>query len=127
MHPLEPCVYYWESWKNGQRVLHGALGTHVDDGICGGDAWFHSRLELLRQNLPFGSYQQRKFVFTGIQLEQLPDFSIKANQMDYVGAIPPLEIGKHGRSQPQEPISEKEMSSLRGLIGSLQYATTNTT
>ena len=82
---------------------------------------------LSSQNLPFGSYKQRKFVFAGMQLEQLPDFSIKANQMDYVGASPPLEIGKHGRSQPQEPISEKEMSSLRSLIGSLQYATTNTT
>ena len=81
---------------------------------------------LSSQNLPFGSYKQRKFVFAGMQLEQLPDFSIKAYQMDYVRAIPPLEIGKHRRSQPQEPISEKEMSSLRSLIGSLQYATTNT-
>ena len=42
VHPLEPCVYYLESWKNGHRTLHGVLGTHVDDGICGGDNWFHS-------------------------------------------------------------------------------------
>ena len=126
MHPLEPCVYYLESWKNGQRILHGARGTHVDDGICGGDSWFHSRLELLRQKLPFGSYKQRKFVFTGIQLEQLPDFSIRANQTEYIKAIPHLEIGKHRRNLLQDPISEKEMSNLRGLIGSLQYATTNT-
>ena len=33
-----PCVYYLESWKNGQTILHGARGTHVDDGICGGDS-----------------------------------------------------------------------------------------
>ena len=47
VHPLEPCVYYLESWNGDQRVLHGVLGTHVDDGICGGDSWFHSRIELL--------------------------------------------------------------------------------
>ena len=126
MHPLEPCVYYLETWKNGQRILHGVLGTHVDDGICGGDSWFHSRLDLLRQQLPFGSFKQRKFVFTGIHLEQLPDFSIRASQKDYVQAIPHIEIGKHRRSNPQEPITERELSNLRGLIGSLQYATTNT-
>ena len=126
MHPLEPCVYYLETWKNGQRILHGVLGTHVDDGICGGDSWFHSRLDLLRQQLPFGSFKQRKFVFTGIHLEQLPDFSIRASQKDYVQAIPHIEIGKHRRSNPQEPIAERELSNLRGLIGSLQYATTNT-
>jgi hypothetical protein len=83
MHPLEPCVYYLESWKNGQTILHGARGTHVDDGICGGDSWFHSRLDLLPQKLPFGSYKQRNFVLTGIQLEQLPDFSTRAHQAEY--------------------------------------------
>eukprot|EP00435_Cladocopium_sp_Y103_P004696 s6476_g1.t1 len=126
MHPLEPCVHYLESWKNGQRTLHGVLGTHVDDGICGGDEWFHSKLEVLRQSLPFGSFKQRKFVFTGIQLEQLPDFSIRANQRDYIRAILPIEVGKHRRNNLQETVTEKEMSNLRGLIGSLQYATTHT-
>ena len=126
MHPLEPCVYYLETWKNGLRTLHGVLGTHVDDGICGGDSWFHSRLDLLRQQLPFGSFEQRKFTFTGIQLEQLPDHSIRACQQDYVQAIPYIEVGKHRRNNLQEPITEKELSNLRGLIGSLQYATSNT-
>ena len=126
VHPLEPCVYYLESWNGDQRVLHGVLGTHVDDGICGGDSWFHSRIELLREHLPFGSYKQRKFVFTGIQLEQLPDFSIRANQGGYIHASPCIEIGKHRRNQIQEHITESEMTCLRGLIGSLQYATTHT-
>ena len=126
MHPLEPCVHYLESWKDGHRTLHGVLGTHVDDGICGGDEYFLSRIEKLRQSLPFGSFKQRKFVFTGIQLEQLPDHSIRANQRDYIRAIPSIEVGKHRRSHPQEAINDQELSNLRGLIGSLQYATTHT-
>ena len=126
MHPLEPCVHYLESWKVGHRTLHGVLGTRVDDGICGGDEYFLSRIEKLRQSLPFGSFTQPKFVFTGIQLEQLPDHSIRANQRDYIRAIPSIEVGKHRRSHPQEAINDQEWSNLRGLIGSLQYATTHT-
>ena len=34
----------------GNCVLHGLLGIHVDDGICGGDATFLSKIKHLRQN-----------------------------------------------------------------------------
>jgi hypothetical protein len=34
----------------GNFVLHGLLGIHVDDGICGGDATFLSKIKHLRQN-----------------------------------------------------------------------------
>ena len=57
-----------------------ALDTHVDDGICGGDSFFHKQLNRLKLVLPFGSFKQQRFTFTGIALEQLPDFSILASQ-----------------------------------------------
>lgn len=66
MRPFEPYVHYLESWKDGHRTLHGVLGAHVGDGICGGDEWFHFSIEMLRRKLPFRSFKQRKFVFTGI-------------------------------------------------------------
>ena len=125
-HPLEPCIFMLESYKAGQRTLHGIIGSHVDDGICGGDRYFYQQLELLKQSLPFGSFKQRKFVFTGIQLEQLPDCSILASQEDYVKSIPAIDIGKHRRQTPDAPVSEDELSKLRGVIGSLQYAVTHT-
>ena len=125
-HPLEPCIHYLESWKNGERILHGVLGTHVDDGVCGGDSWFHDRVEKLKKVLPFGSFKQRRFVFTGIQLEQLPDFSISASQKDFVLGIPAIDIGKHRREDPEAIANDGEISKLRGLIGSLQYAVTHT-
>jgi hypothetical protein len=125
-HPLEPCVFMLESFKAGQRTLHGIIGSHVDDGICGGDQYFYKQLELLKKSLPFGSFKQRKFVFTGIQLEQLPDYSIMASQEDYVKSIPAIDIGKHRRQTPDASVSEEELSKLRGVIGSLQYAVTHT-
>ena len=126
VHPLEPCLYFLESIRNGKRKIHGVLGTHVDDGLCGGDSWFHEQIHKLREKLPFGSFKTRKFTFTGIQLEQLPDFGIKATQGEYVKAIPAIDVGKSRREIPESPVSESEMTKLRGLIGSMQYAVSHT-
>ena len=65
-------------------------------------------------------------MFTGIQLDQHPDFSVSCSQADYVHNIPAIDIGKSRRNQPEASITEPELSKLRGLIGSLQYAVTNT-
>ena len=59
------------------------MGTHVGDGVGGGDSDFHKHLKELEKRLPFGSLKYGKIVFTGIQLEQLPDFSITASQKEY--------------------------------------------
>ena len=126
VHPLEPCVYYLESNQNGQRKIHGVLGTHVDDGLCGGDSWFHKQIGKLREKLPFGSFKTRKFTFTGIQLEQLPDSSIKATQGEYIKAISAIDVGKTRREVPEAPVTDSEMTRLRGLIGSMQYAVSHT-
>ena len=126
VHPLEPCVFLLVSHKGSKRILHGIIGTHVDDGICGGDSFFHEQLNRLKQVLPFGSFKQQRFTFTGIALEQLPDFSILASQEEYVRQIAAIDIGKNRRLSPDSPISESELSKLRGVIGSLQYAVSNT-
>eukprot|EP00435_Cladocopium_sp_Y103_P034646 s733_g9.t1 len=125
-HPLEPCVFQLETFQGNQRTLHGIIGTHVDDSICGGDQFFHEQLDKLKKVLPFGSFKQRKFVFTGIQLEQLPDFSIMASQEDYVRSIPAIDVGRSRRLTPDSAVSEAELNKLRGLIGSLQYAVSHT-
>ena len=125
-HPLEPCIYLLETNEGNNRKLHGVLGTHVDDGICGGDQFFHQQLERLKQVLPFGSFKQQKFVFTGIHLEQLPDFSIMASQEEYVKNIQAIDIGRTRRQTPESAVTETELNKLRGLIGSVQYAVTHT-
>ena len=125
-HPLEPCVFLLESSHGTHRKIHGILGTHVDDGVCGGDEFFHQQLDKLKMVLPFGSFKQRKFTFTGIVLEQLPDFSVSCSQEEYVRQIPAIDIGRSRRTHPDSPVSESELSKLRGLVGSLQYAVTHT-
>ena len=104
------------------------LGTHVDDGVCGGDSVFHSKIQELQTRLPLGSFKQRKFTFTGISLEQNPDFSISASHQEYIHGIVivPIEVGKHRRNLPEQDASETEKSALRALSGRVQYAVTHT-
>ena len=124
-HPLEPCMFILETGTGNSRKLHGIVGTHVDDGVGGGDEYFHKQLKALEQKLPFGSLKYRKFTFTGVQLEQHPDFSISASQQDYIHRILAIDVGKARRENPQSPATESEKSRLRGLVGSLQYAVTH--
>jgi hypothetical protein len=98
----------------------------VDDGVGGGAQYFQQQLVALAKVLPFGSHKHRKFTFTGIELEQLPDFSIRASQADYIHRIMAIDVPKIRREQPTSPTTESEKSKLRGLVGSLQYAVTHT-
>ena len=125
-HRLEPCVFMLETGSGLNRVLHRVIGTHVDDGVCGGDQFFHVHLDALKKVLPFGSFKQRKFIFTGMHLEQLPDNSILASQQEYVRNIPAIDICRPRKQTPDSPVNEAELSKLRGVIRSLQYAVTHT-
>eukprot|EP00439_Symbiodinium_sp_Y106_P054612 s3577_g7.t1 len=121
-HPLEPCVFLLYT----EGVLNGILGVHVDDGVCGGDSKFTQKIQALQAKLPFGSRKFRNFIFTGIHLEQFPDYSIRASQGEYVRNICQIDVGRPRRANPEAPVTEAERSKLRGLVGSLQYAVTHT-
>lgn len=70
--PLDPCLFILP--KDPSKVkpsdscrIHGALGVHVDDGICGGDETFNQAIDRLEQKFPFGSKRLRNLcslVFT---------------------------------------------------------------
>ena len=88
--------------------------------------YFHTQLKELEKRLPFGSLKYGKVVFTGIQLEQLPDFSIAASQKDYIHRILAIDVGKSRREHSDQPATEQEKTKLGGLVGSLQYAVSHT-
>ena len=99
---------------------------HVDDGLCGGNPYFLSKLKELEDIFPFGSTSTRSFTFTGIHLRQLDDFSIILNQGTYIEAIEAINIPRARRNSPDKPITEPERTALRGLSGSLSCAAVNT-
>jgi len=120
-HPLDNCLFLLRNPEN-RNQLDGILGTHVDDGIGGGNTRFELALEKLQKTLPFGSREYSRFKFTGLDIEQLPDYSIKVCQSKYVHKISPVNIPKPRRSETSSHITSQELHLLRGLCGSLQYA-----
>ena len=120
--PFDNCLYMLE--ENG-KVL-GLIGVHVDDGLFCGTPEFYKKLDLLEKRYPFGSRKTQQFTFTGLRITQHQDFSITVDQTKYVKEIEPIHVSTQRRKEPQSPVTEEERQHLRGLIGSLQYASTNT-
>ena len=120
-HPLDNCLYLLRDPKD-PKILNGIVGTHVDDGLGAGNHKFSYALQQLQKKLPFGSHEKRKIRITGLEIEQLPDFSIKVSQEKYVQRITPIDIPKLRRAEVDSPITPQELNKLRGICGSLQYA-----
>ena len=120
--PFDPCLFTLQD-KRGQTC--GLIGIHVDDGLCCGTPEFHAKLKQLEARYPFGSRKDRDFTFTGLHIQQHQDHSITVDQTKYVKAIEPIHVNSQRRHDPQQPVTEDERQQLRGLIGSLQYASTN--
>ena len=99
------------------KQLDGIVGTHLDDGIGGGNARYDYALEQLQKMLPFGSREYGRFRLTGLDMEQLPDFSIRISQEEYFHKIQSIDV-----AQKDALATAMEIQSLRALCGSLQYA-----
>jgi len=117
--PFDPCQFILRHPQAGH--LEGALGLHVDDGICGGSDYFVEKLTQLEKKYPFGSKKIKQFTFTRIEMDQLPNGTITMKQ-----SIDPIKIPMERRQQPDSKITEEERQTLQGLIGSLQYVAVHT-
>ena len=124
--PLDPCVFLLSSGKEKDVVVHGTLGIHVDDGIGGGDSVFRAKLEEVRGKFDFGSFETGEFTYTGIRFKQWDDFSIEYGQQEYIEKISPITIKPDRRRFPEASLTPAEVSDLRSLVGSLQYAAVHT-
>ena len=122
--PFDPCVFILRNPKT--RLPDGIIGLHVDDGLCGGNARFDKILSELESKYPFGSKKVQSFTFTGIDMVQAPDRSIRLSQSKYVCSIEPIKLSRDRRAQLHDSVTESERQALRGLVGSLQYAAVHT-
>ena len=102
--------------------IDGILGTHVDDGIGGGNQRFEQALERIQKKLPFGNRESGRFKFTGLMIEQRADYSASVSQEEYVHQIDPIDIPKLRRKDLESKVTSNELQQPRGLCGSLQYA-----
>ena len=122
--PFCPCTFILRNPKT--REPDGILGVHVDDGLCGGNERFMLKLQQLEKVYPFGSQKVGNFTFTGIEMFQHPNKSITLSQTEYIKKIAPIKITPERRRDETLPVTPEEKMALRGLIGSLQYASVHT-
>ena len=122
--PLDPCVFVLPNKQT--KSIHGLVGVHVDDGLAAGDDHFRQCIQQLESKFPFGSKKEGSFQFTGIRIQQKVDGSIELDQTKYIEDIPAIDVSRDRRKNPQLEVTSEERQSLRGLIGSLQYAASNT-
>ena len=122
--PFCPCTFILRC--PATHAPEGIIGVHVDDGLCGGNQRFLSKLKGLERKYPFGSQKMGQFTFTGIDMFQHPNKAITLSQSNYVKAITPTKISLELRKDETTPINAEEKMALRGLIGSLQYASVHT-
>ena len=126
--PFDPCLFVLREPSHSKNAgrLAGILGVHVDDGIGGGNALYEEKIKELEKKSKFGSYKTHAFTFTGVEVTQRGDHSIHLSQSQYIKKINPIQIEINRKTQHETPVTEKERLALRGIIGSLQYAATNT-
>ena len=122
--PFDPCMFVLRE-PNSNR-LAGVLGVHVDDGIGAGNELFEQKIQELERKFKFGSHKTTAFTFTGVEITQRGDHSIHMSQSQYIRKINSINIDINRKTQHEAPVTEKERLALRGIIGSLQYAATNT-
>ena len=132
MSPMNPCVFVLPKKSDHQNPaerstgIHGILGIHVDDGIGGGDTVFHAQLKKLEAKYPFGSHRKRDMTFTGLHIRQEANHEIFVDQKEYIQDISSIQVARERRSDMKATVTPNELQALRGLIGGLQYAASNT-
>ena len=109
--PFDPCLFTLRDPHD--QSIAGVIGLHVDDGICGGNSLFMSKLDQLEKKYPFGSKKLHQFTFTGIEMNQLPNYTIHMSQSKYVKAINPIHIPKDRKDQRDASVTEDERQALR--------------
>lgn len=81
--------------------------------------------QAVRAKVPIWFTQTKEFCIHG-NPDQHEDGTISLSQKEYVEKITPISIDRDRRKKQSLTITEDEKQGLRGLIGSLQYAATNT-
>ena len=129
-HPLDPC--FWRLYEKSScegtlkkpvRKLCGLLCLHVDDMLGTGDpqsATYSAAEKALKEAFNFRTWQQDEpFEYCGAQMSREPNGTWMISHKEYIHKIAPLAVEK-GRATHQ-PMSPKEVTALRGLLGSLQW------
>lgn len=115
---LDQGIFMWYN-KNGQ--LSGIAICFVDDVIWAGDDEFNSVIMSLRSIFHIGTENHSSFPFLGVNLKQLDDFSIEADQYDFIENISFIPITPEMKANVKQQIDENNRKLLRTALGQLNW------
>ena len=140
-HLLDPCCFliYEDDFEEGKvnptaentlgpQRLCGMVCIHVDDLLGAGnvDSVVYQRVvEELKKTFNFREWKESneqetsKLEYCGATLEQYQPHCWKLHHQEYFKKVKPIPLGKD--RSPEDEMTPKELSQLRGLLGSLQW------
>lgn len=83
--------------------------------VGGGDSYYRSILQKLRERFSFGAYNEHEFDFCGVHYRQWDDGTIETDQRDYIRKIEPINVPQNRRASPDADLSDMGRHFLRGL------------
>eukprot|EP00913_Durusdinium_trenchii_P003738 g3460.t1 len=144
-HALDPCAFliyelddehydpadpvHTEVSGLGERRLVGMVIMHVDDLLGAGclkSPRYQAVVEQLKSNFSFREWKedQKILEYCGCELEKLDEGGTCLYQTKYMEKVKPIAMDK--KRSPAELLKEREITQLRGLLGSLQWPAVQT-
>ena len=114
---LDQGIFVW--YKDGK--IRGIVACFVDDVLWGGDDSFYEVIRKLRSAFHIGSENESSFDYIGVKLKQQSDFSIIANQEEFIDNIEYIPVSPAQKARRDEPLSDQERKLLRGALGKLNW------
>ena len=120
----DPCVFYL---FDQQRRLTGIISVATDDLLHGGEAEHWNKMEKLNQSYKLGKFTSGNGRFVGKEVTCLDDGSFLVNQPLYTQEkVNQIPITRERAKQKMSKCTEKEITQLRGLLGSLAWLSKET-
>ena len=124
---LEPCLWRLE---NPDGSLAGLIIVHVDDFLIGGNhenPHFQAARSALEKLYRWQPWEAGTFDQCGVRVVQNPEsFHFDLDQEDFSKTVQPLHIPRPRRQTSKSPTTDTEETSMRGILGALQWRATQT-
>ena len=117
----DPCL--WTVADESGTVV-GLLGVHVDDVLFSGDessATWTTFLHDLHSSYKWALWEAENFLHCGLRLQQFADDAVMLDHSEFCGNLSQMPSRAKG---DEAPLTEKEMSQARAILGSAQWRVT---
>ena len=115
----DSCAWVWR--KAGQ--LRGMISGHVDDFLFSGaaeDQEWQAILLAIQQRFKWSDWENDSFVQCGVQVSRVVD-GFELSQPHYLDGLHEICVSSSRRKEKEAPITERERSQLRTLLGGLSW------